>query len=114
MDTNFQEKRSSPRVKLQRPLRYQLRGLPEFNNVIGDNISTGGIGFFSDKFIAPNTLTMLEINILSRMLRAVGKIVRSVYLSHSNKYYLGIEFLELDPIEQMYLGDFINMQRTRF
>lgn len=105
-----EEKRRYPRIKLKRPLRYQIRGTPEFNNAIVDNISVGGLGFVDNKFIAPRTSLMLEINVLSRILRPVGKIAWSSPLPHSNRYYSGIEFLELDPVEKRFLADYINMQ----
>lgn len=113
MAISFSEKRNSPRIKLHRPLRYQIRGRREFYNTISDDISTGGIGFVNNKFIAPLTPVMLEINILSRILRPVGIVAWSYPLPHSNRYRLGMEFLELDPGEKNYLKDFIDMQRNR-
>ncbi len=105
-----EEKRRFPRINLHTPIRYQIRGLPEFDNMVSDNISIGGIGFIGNKFIAPSTPVMLEVNILSRILKPIGKIAWSQPLPHSDRNRLGIEFLELDPIEKNYLQDFINMQ----
>lgn len=106
----FKEKRNFPRIKLRIPLRYQIRGKPEFYNTVSSDISLSGIGFTDDKFITPNTCAGLEINLLSRVLRMQGKIVRSSPVAHSDKYRLGVEFLEWDPPEKNYLKDFIDMQ----
>lgn len=94
-------------------MHYQIRGTPEFNNTVSDNISLGGIGFINDRFIAPKTLVMLEINVLSRVLRPVGKIAWASSLPRSNKYRIGTEFLELDPKERNYLTDYVDMQMGR-
>ena len=105
-----EEKRCFPRIIFHTPIRCQIRGEPEFGNAVCNNISAGGMSFVGDKFIAPSTPVMLEINILSRILKPIGKIVWSQPLPHSDRNRLGIEFLELDPIEKNYLQDFINMQ----
>jgi c-di-GMP-binding flagellar brake protein YcgR len=110
MEYQLEEKRRFPRIKLKSPMRYQIRGLPDFDNAICDNISAGGIGFLSNKFIAPRTLVMLEINLLSRILRPIGKIAASVPLPHCDRNRLGVEFLELDNKEKLYLQNYINMQ----
>jgi len=108
------EKRLFPRINLRTPIRYQLRGVPEFDNAISKDISSGGLSFIANKFIAPATPLMLEINILSHIIKPIGKIIWSSPLPHSNRNRLGIEFLELDPKEKDYLGDYIHMQMGRF
>jgi hypothetical protein len=107
------EKRQFPRIKLHSPLHYEIRGGPEFNSAVGDNISLGGMGFSDNRFISPETLIMLKINILSRILSPIGKIAWSAPIPHSDRYRSGIEFLELDPIEKNYLRDYLDMQMGR-
>lgn len=114
MATAFAEKRNFPRIKLRTPVRFQIRGMPRFNSTISDDISLGGLGMVNNDFIAPQTQVMLEINVLSRILRPVGTVAWSYPLSHSDRYRVGIKFLELDPREKTYLGDFIDMQRGKF
>ena len=95
----IEDKRSSPRVTFRTPLRYQVRGTPELKETISENISAGGIGFINSGFIVPQTLVMLEISVLSRVLRSVGRIAWASSVSHSEKYRLGVEFVEL-PVRQ--------------
>ncbi len=113
MGFTVEEKRGFPRITFRTPLRYQIRGTSEFSDTILENISVGGIGFVNNKFIIPQTLVMLEINILSHILRPIGKVAWASSLSHSDKYRLGIEFLELDCRDKNYLKDFIDMQTGR-
>ena len=113
METEAKEKRHFPRLNLKIPLRYQPRGTPKFNNSISNDISIGGLSFVDDGFIAPNTLLGLEINLLSKILNPVGRIIWSSPLPHSNKYHSGIEFVELDPAQQGYLKDYINTHLTK-
>jgi hypothetical protein len=104
------EKRQFPRILWHAPIHYQIRGRPEFNNVVSDDISSGGLRFVTDNFIPPGTLLMLEINLLSQMLRPLGKTIWSQPIPHSDRYSTGIEFQELGLKEKDYLKDFINMQ----
>ena len=106
----LKEKRLFTRIKLNKPLRFQVRGTPEFNTAVGRNISNGGVSFINNSFIAPQTLLMLELNILSQILNPIGKVAWSSPLPHSNRYHLGIEFLEFNQEEKRYLGDYINLQ----
>jgi len=110
MADHIEEKRDSPRLKLRTPLRYQVRGTSESGETVTDDISRGGISFIEHKFIAPAALVMLEINLLSRILRSVGRVAWASPLPRSDRYRLGIEFLELGSQEKNYLNDFIDMQ----
>jgi len=103
-------KRLSPRIKERAALRYQVRGTSDFNNVLSDNISVTGLGFINDDFIAPSSNLTLEINILSRILNPIGRIAWASPVPHSNKYRLGVEFLEINPVEKRYLNDYIGIQ----
>lgn len=103
------EKRRFSRINLRAPIRYQILGSSEFDNTLSDNISVGGLSFIGEKFIAPATSLMLEINVLSRILRPAGKISWVSPLPHSERNRLGVEFTELNPKEKNYLEDYINM-----
>lgn len=108
-----EEQRRFPRINLRTPIRYQIRGGPEFSNTLTENISAGGVFLTNNEFIAPSKILMLEINILSRILRPVGKVAWTTDVPHSNRKRLGVEFLELNPPEKNYLADFINMHLGR-
>jgi len=96
-------------------MRYQVRGnAAESFGTISDNISTGGIAFNANSYIAPQTQLMLEIDILSRVLHPVGRVAWCAPLPHSDRNKLGVEFLEMDPVEKRYLADYINMQKIGF
>jgi hypothetical protein len=103
-------KRRFPRISLRAPIRYQVRGRPEFDHAICDNISVGGLCFTGEQFIPTSTTLMLEINLLSRFLQPVGRIAWSQSLPHSDRKRLGIEFLELNNVEKNYLSDYVDMQ----
>jgi len=110
MAISFEEKRQFPRIRLSAPVRYQIRGYPGFNDTLSRDISLGGVSFGNNKFIPPQTTVAVEINILSRILRTIGRVTWSSPIPHSDKYRSGVEFLELAPAESSYLKDYIDMQ----
>jgi len=103
-------KRLFPRVRIKGPISYQIRGSHDFDHIQTDDISIGGVGFTSDRFIPPSTAMNLEINVASRTLRPIGKVTRSMPSSHSDRFKTGISFLEMAPDEKKYLSDFITMR----
>lgn len=110
MSEKIVQRRLFPRLSCQAPLRYQKRGLPEFGNSITSDISSGGVGFSADKYFTPNTLLMLEINVLSKVLRPIARVVWSNPASRSDRFRLGAEFVEFDVLEKKHLDDFIKLK----
>jgi len=107
---NQKENRCFPRLGFHSKIRYQFRGKPDFDSGISKDISYGGLKLTNEQFIPTATLVMLEINVLNRILRPVGKVAWSQPLAHSNRNQTGIEFVEFDNIERNYLKEFIEMQ----
>ncbi|MEI6831532.1 MAG: PilZ domain-containing protein [Candidatus Omnitrophota bacterium] len=104
------EMRFSPRVDFHSLFRYQLRGKPDFANAISSDISCGGLRFTVDKFIPTFVPVMLEINVLNRVLRPIGRVAWTMPLAHSNRNQMGIEFVEFNMLEKNYLKNFVNMR----
>ncbi len=104
------DNRIFPRVDFHSQIHYQFRGRQDFDNVPSNDISCGGLRFTSERFIPTSTVLMLEINVLNRVLRPVGRVAWSTPLAHSDRNQTGVEFMEFDALEKNYLRDFVNMQ----
>ena len=107
-----ENKRRFQRIPLHLPVQYRIRGESAFHNVICDNIGVGGLGFVSPAFMPAEALVMLEINLLSRALKPIGKIAWTSIVPHSGKNYIGIQFIEMDPGEKDYLKEYMSMQTS--
>jgi len=110
MNGKFVEKRRFPRIPYNSQIRYQVRGSKDFDNVLGKDISSGGLRFSNDEYIAPKTVLMMEVNILAKVLNFIGKVSWTEPLPHANDYQFGVEFLETDCNNMNFLNDFIDMQ----
>jgi hypothetical protein len=104
------ENRCFRRLAYRTKIHYRFRGKPDFDIGISKDISCGGLRLTSEEYIPTSTLLMLEINVLNRVLRPVGRVAWSMPLAHSNRNQTGIEFVEFDNVEKNYLKDFIDMQ----
>lgn len=113
MLSNFKEKRNFTRLGLRTPLRYQIRGKSQIESTISNDISLGGISFTSNSFIPLQTPVMLEVSILSKVLKAIGKIAWAQPIPHSYRNVMGLEFVELPHEERVYLEDYLNMQLSQ-
>ena len=111
MSANWTEKRRFPRISIKLPLRYQIRGTPEFNRASSADLSIGGLGFITAGFIAPNSYLNIEINLSPRIINATARVVRADSLRRSDSYQLGVEFCKLGYQEKQLLSDYINQQR---
>ena len=104
------ENRCFPRVNFNSQIRYQITGKPVYDNVLSNDISCGGVRFTCEKFIPTSTLVNLEINVLNRVLRPIGKVAWSTSLAHSDRNRMGVQFMEFNELEKNYLRDFVNMR----
>ncbi len=111
MENPDKKERQFPRIRFTAPVRVQVRGEGGFSRTVSNNISGSGLSFNNDRFIAPSTPVMLEIEVLSRIVRPIGRIVWSRPFQRSDKYRLGTEFIEFDAGEKKFLTDFVNMAR---
>lgn len=108
-------KRRAQRVNLRAQMRYRVRGVAsEFANSVSHDLSVRGIGFDANNYIAPQTPLMLEIDVLSRVLHPIGKVAWCQPCPRSDRNSLGVEFLEIDPLEERFLKDYISMQTGTF
>lgn len=104
------ENRCFPRIDFHSKIQYQIRGKPVFDSAITKDISCGGLRFSNESFVPTSTPIMLEINVLNRVLRPIGRVAWSTPLPHSNRNQTGVEFVEFNMLEKNYLKDFVNMQ----
>lgn len=103
-------KRLFPRVGIKGSLRYQVRGTQEYNTTMCEDISEDGVGFMNDRFIAPHTSINLEINSLPRLLQPKGKVVWAAPCPRSDRYRIGVKFMEMESIDKNFLTDYVNMK----
>lgn len=89
------EKRVTPRILFDSPVRYHEKGTHLYNNTVGKNISNSGIGFVSNEFIPKNSKLVLEILPPWRPepIEALAEIVWVSSQPYSERFNVGARFL---------------------
>lgn len=94
-------------------LKFQVRGSNEVVSTVGDDLSQSGVGFVNQNFLPPATTINLEINLSNRIIKPIGKVMYSRPMSRSDKYKLGVNFVEFDYLEKKFLEDFLRMRKNQ-
>ncbi len=108
------ERRRFRRVNAKFPIWYQMKKGGFFASASTEDVSISGMRLNADRFFPSGLNLKLELNILSKVIKAVGRVVWSRSLPSSGRYQMGIEFIKVDPQEKNYLSDYINMKTTEF
>ena len=102
-------KRIAQRYRMPVPVKYYVRGSQAVCNAVScEDISSGGIGFSDGRFIPPATNIMLELTLAKRTVSSVGRIAWVSVSSRSSRYRLGVEFIEMNPVDREYLRKYIS------
>ncbi|MFH1338674.1 MAG: PilZ domain-containing protein [Candidatus Omnitrophota bacterium] len=108
------ERRNFRRVNARFPIRYQIKRGGFFATGLTQDVSISGTKLNADRFFPSGIKLKLELNILSKVIKPIGRVVWSQALPHSDRYQMGIAFIEVDPLEKNYLSDYINMKTAEF
>lgn len=92
------ERRQSERADSRCPLRYQFKGQPNFYDTITRDISEGGLRFITNQFIPAFAELFLEVSLRpsTEPVRAAAKVSWVQKVPHSDQYYVGAHFTELN------------------
>lgn len=107
---NFQkEKRQALRISVKFPIRYKIRRGGFFASALTNDLSLSGLRVNADRFFPLGINLNLELNILSRVINPVGRVIWSQPQPYSNRYQMGIEFVEINSQDKNYLSDYISV-----
>ena len=112
MEGKTAEKRRFPRITLRVPVTFRIRGKPKHLATLSRNISEGGMGLFTDQFLAPDTLLNLEFSVLRRFFSLYAKTKWIASVPGSDRYHFGLEFLEVQPKDKEHIFDYVKMQEV--
>jgi len=110
----IKEKRHFPRIKVKFPIRYQIKRGGFFASALTEDLSLSGTRLNADRFFPHGLNLNLELNILSKIITPTGRVIWSGSLPHSDRFQMGIEFIEINPQDKNYLSDYINMRTVEF
>ena len=98
LDRLQEERRKLGRAKVYASVNYRLKSQEKSRATLSRDISEEGISLLSEEFIARDTDFLLEINLpsISKTVSALGRVVWALRLPHSERYQLGLKFVEIN------------------
>ena len=112
--SSTEEKRQSPRINTKCPTRYQIKRGGFFASALTEDLSLLGVRLNADRFFPLGINLKIELNILSKVINPIGRVVWSQPLSHSDRYQMGIQFIEINPQDRNFLSEYINTHVPEF
>ena len=110
----IKEKRRFPRLNAKFPIRYQIKRGGFFASALTDDLSLSGTRLNADRFFPQGLNLNLELNILSKIINPIGRVIWSQPLPRSNRFQMGIEFININPQDKNHLSEYINMHIPKF
>lgn len=107
------EKRRYPRVKTHIPVRYRkLRGGAgsEGSGSLSRDLSTGGVHFRTNEFIAMACRLILELDIpmLAKPIKAISKVAWIRKAGSGDDYEVGNQFLEMSKKDKELISEYVD------
>lgn len=77
-----------------------------------NNIDSGGVSFQSDNFVPMAGRLLLDIKLpyTTRPVKAISNVTWIKKIPSSNRYVLGVRFLEISKDDRLAISDFIAVQ----
>jgi len=97
-NASTEDKRTCERKRVYASVRYQLKSSQNFGSTLSCDISEGGLRLNFDKFVPNDTEFLLHMNLptMPKIVNALGRVVWSNRIPHSDRYQLGLKFVEID------------------
>ena len=103
------ERRSFERKNVYASVRYQSRTSRNYGSTLTRDISEGGLRLSFDRFVPLNTDLILQMNLptVPEVVSAIGTVVWSHRIPHSDRYQLGIRFQEISEKQRSEVSDWL-------
>lgn len=108
------EKRRFRRVRFADPINYHSKDVSDFGGCLACDISEGGVKINFNDFIPINTEMVLQMKLSSipKVVNVTGRVVWLQQIPYSDRYQVGLQFNETDPIAQEEIRSYVKTHRS--
>lgn len=93
----LKEKRKFTRFPLRVPLKFNLGSSNLPRNTVSVDVSESGVKALANDFIKASSTVRLELDLNPSRLTFTGRIAWAQRVTHSDKYHIGLEFIQPLP-----------------
>ncbi len=115
MENLIAEKRRSTRLTISLPVSYEILGdMKSFGSCLAKDIDCNGLKIRTDRFFPANTRLAIKLYFpeVSKIIQGEAKITWAQYINYSNKCFIGIEFLNFNPVYKRWIEEYIMIHKT--
>lgn len=110
------EKRKHKRINVSLPVNYATLEIPEkrCGNAVCKDISQGGVKIILDRFYPHKTKFLLKVDLenVRRVIESIAETIWSFNEPYSNRYYAGLQFIDMNKENKNILKQYINVQEV--
>lgn len=108
-DKTDSERRKFPRVDFREPVKFQFPASSQSGGCLGRDLSEGGVRINFEYFIKPNTAMNVELRLdpTEGVMTLEGRVAWARQIPSSDRYQLGIEFLEKNENNQQSIRKYV-------
>ena len=104
----MEERRKYLRADVSFPVECDLLTQNNYFYTVCKDLCLGGIKILSNKFISKDNILKININFIDEVLRLKAKVIWCNRKRVSDRYVIGLEFIELNVSNQKNIQRFLN------
>jgi c-di-GMP-binding flagellar brake protein YcgR len=104
----MEERRKYPRIKVSFPVECKVLSQRIYFYTVSKDLSLGGVKILSDEFIPKDNVIRLRVNLIDEMLHLKARVAWCNRKRISERYLMGLEFVELNEENQRNIFRFLN------
>ncbi|MFH1690956.1 MAG: PilZ domain-containing protein [Candidatus Omnitrophota bacterium] len=115
MEKLIAEKRRCTRLTISIPVSYEILGDRKiFGSCLAKDIDNNGLKIRIDKFFPANTKLAIKLYFpeVKKIAQGEARITWAQPINYSNKYHLGVEFINFNPIYKKWIEEYIMIHKT--
>nr|CAX68989.1 probable Type IV pilus assembly protein PilZ [uncultured bacterium] len=106
------EKRKYQRTQISLPVEAQVLSSKRYFHTVSKDISLVGIRIIMNEFIAHDNSLRLDVNLIDRVLPLKAKLIWCNQERLSDRYVVGLEFVELDLETRDHIVQFLHLANS--
>ena len=105
-------KRKEPRTLVSFPVACGLLPQRNYFYTVCKDLSSGGIRLISDDFMPRGNFLRINLNLIDRVIDLRAKVVWCNKQRYADRYYVGLEFTEVNKTNKTYLKGFLTSSQS--
>jgi len=104
----MENRRKNPRVGVSFPVECSVASEKNYFYTVSKDLSNNGVKILAGQALSKGASLRLNINLINKIVDVLAKVAWCNKERASERYCVGLEFLEMDKLSQETLGGFLS------